>query len=171
MIEEFTEIKPEEIKDNTFKLIGSDYMLITAGNLKSYNTMTASWGGLGVLWNKNIAVCFVRPHRYTYQFMESTDNFTLSFFEQKYKGVLDYCGSKSGRDVNKALECKLTAIESTLKGVFFSQARLVLECKKIYFQDLQESNFLDKSIAHNYPKKDFHRMYIGEIISALVQKV
>ncbi|MGE5682542.1 MAG: flavin reductase [Bacillota bacterium] len=169
MIEGFAEIKPEEITNNPFKLIGADYMLITAGTLKSYNTMTASWGGFGVLWNKNIAICFVRPQRYTYQFLENSDCFTLSFFDERYGKVLDYCGTKSGRDVNKALECGLTPIESSQKSVFFRQARLIIECRKLYFQDLDESSFLDKSMLKFYPKKDYHRMYVGEIVKCLIE--
>lgn len=168
MKKEFTEIKPDQITDNTFKLIGADWMLITAGSINNYNTMTANWGGLGFFWNKNVAICVVRPSRYTYEFMEGTDVFTLSFFTDDYREALNYCGFYSGRDVNKASETGLTAVESDNGAVYFSQARLVMECKKIYYQDLEPKNFLDQDICRKwYADNDYHRMYLGEIIKIL----
>ncbi|OGS21446.1 MAG: flavin reductase [Elusimicrobia bacterium RIFOXYA2_FULL_40_6] len=169
MKNEFKEVKPELIKDNVFKLIGKDWMLVTAGKLDKYNMMTASWGALGVLWNKNVCFCFIRPVRHTYKFMEENDYFTISVFDEKYRDILNFCGSKSGRDVNKMTETKLTAAQSDLGNVYFTQARLVLECKKIYFQDLNPKQFLDPKIAGNYPNKDYHRMYIGEIVKCLIR--
>jgi len=165
----FKEINPGQIKDNVFKLIGSDWMLITAGTIDFFNMMTASWGGLGVLWNKNVCFCFIRPGRYTYGFMERADHFTLSFFEEKYRNVLDLCGSKSGRDVNKVKATGLTPVKGETGAVHFNEARLVLECKKIYFQDIDPKHFLQNDIAGNYPQKDYHRMYAGEIVSCLVK--
>lgn len=170
MEEEFRIIKPGEIQDNIFKLIAKDYMLITAGTLDAYNTMTANWGTLGYLWNRNIAICFVRQHRYTYEFIEASDVFTLSFFDKSYKKMLDYCGTKSGRDVNKAAECNLTPVTSPFKSVFFNQARLVLECKKVYRQEIKEENMLEKGILDFYPKRDFHTMYIGEIVNCFIKE-
>ena len=108
-------------------------MLITAGTPESYNTMTASWGGMGVLWNKNICFCVIRPTRYTYQFIEKTDVFSLSFFEERYRQALEVCGTKSGRDIDKAAVTGLTPVAGELDGTTnFQQARLVIECKKLY---------------------------------------
>ncbi|MGI6777907.1 MAG: flavin reductase family protein [Acetivibrionales bacterium] len=170
MDNKFYEIRPEQITDNTFKLIGSEWMLITAGRAESYNTMTASWGGFGVLWHKNICFCVVRPTRYTYEFMERSDTYTLSFFDERYKKALEFCGSKSGRDVDKAAETGLTPVESENKTVFFDEARLVIECRKLYFHDIDPKSFIDPTIENNYPKKDYHRMYVGEIIKSLAKK-
>jgi len=167
MAEKFNKILPKDINDNPFKALDDDWMLVTAGDLKSYNTMTASWGGFGVLWGKNIAICVIRPGRYTYGFMEKSDTFTLSFFSDKYKKALVFCGSNSGRDFDKARETGLTAVETENGSVYFSEARLVLECKKIYFDDINPENFLDPEIASHYPEKDYHRMYIGEIVNVL----
>jgi len=168
MYDAFTELRPEQITDNTFKLIGADWMLLTAGNKDSYNMMTASWGGFGVLWNKNICFCVVRPTRYTYEFIEKSDTFTLSFFDQKYRSILSFCGSRSGRDCNKAAETGLTAVESRNGSVFFNEARLVIECRKLYYQDINPSNFIDSKIdAEIYPQRDYHRMYIGEVLTCL----
>lgn len=164
----FVEIRPDEIKDNPIRLIGKEWMLLTAGSPDRFNTMTASWGTLGEMWAKPVCFCFVRPQRYTYEFMEKDDGFTLSFFGQKYKPQLNFCGSRSGREIDKVAECGFTPRPSENGSVFFDEARLVLECRKLYFQDLDPANFLDDSIIKNYPKKDYHRMYVGEITRALL---
>lgn len=169
MASDFRKVGVFDIKDNVFKLIADDWMLVTAGTLESFNTMTASWGTLGELWNKKIAICFVRPTRYTYEFMERESSFTLSFFEERHREVLNYCGTKSGRDVNKMAATRLVPVESESGSVYFEQARLVLECRKIYIHDLDPSQFLDPVIHKSYPQKDYHRMYIGEVMSCLMR--
>jgi flavin reductase (DIM6/NTAB) family NADH-FMN oxidoreductase RutF len=163
----FKEIAPEAMEGNAFKLIGKDWMLITAGSLGSYNTMTASWGGLGVLWNRNVSFCFVRPTRYTFQFMESAELYTLSFFTEDHREALNYCGAHSGRDVDKASETGLTPFQPAEGTVSFQEARLILLCKKIYTQDFEPGRFLDPAIDGNYPKKDYHRIYIGQLLGCL----
>jgi flavin reductase (DIM6/NTAB) family NADH-FMN oxidoreductase RutF len=167
MNQDFREILPDQITDNPFKLIGKDWMLITAGNLESYNTMTASWGGLGHLWEKNVCFCFIRPQRYTYQFIEKNPHFTLSFFEEPYRSVLNFCGTKSGKNVNKAKETGLHPVTNSDGLVYFEEAQLVIICKKIYFSDINPANFLDPFIASIYPDEDYHRMFIGEVKKCL----
>jgi flavin reductase (DIM6/NTAB) family NADH-FMN oxidoreductase RutF len=167
MTENFTEIDPISIERNVFTLIGSEWMLLTGGTMDSFNTMTASWGGMGVLWDRKVCFCFVRPTRYTFDFFEHSDAFTLSFFEEKYRAVLEYCGSHSGRDVDKIAHTGITAVSGAQNTVYFREARLVVICRKIYFQDIQPSNFLDSGIETHYPQKDYHRLYIGEIIRCL----
>lgn len=163
MATRFVEIRPEELEENVFKLIGHDWMLITAGTRNHYNTMTASWGGLGVLWDKPVCFCFIRPSRYTFEFMEKYNMFTLSYFDESYRNVLEYCGSQSGRHVNKVERCGLTPVEAHNRSVYFQEARLVIECRKLYFQDLNPSAFLAETLAAIYPQQDYHRMYVGEI--------
>ncbi|HHV95417.1 MAG TPA: flavin reductase family protein [Clostridiaceae bacterium] len=170
MSEVFKEIKPTDISDNVFKLIGDDWMLITAGTPESYNTMTASWGGLGILWGEPVSYIFIRPHRYTYNFVEKNETYSLSFFDEKYRKALQYCGTHSGRDVDKAAATGLTVVGGDCNTVYFNEARLVLLCKKIYFQDINPENFLDPVIGKNYPKKDYHRMYIGKVIKCLIKQ-
>jgi flavin reductase (DIM6/NTAB) family NADH-FMN oxidoreductase RutF len=167
MKQNFNEVSPEQISDNPFKLIGKDWMLITAGDLKSYNTMTASWGGLGHLWNKNVCFCFIRPQRYTYQFIQKYTYFSFSFFEEEYRSMLNLCGTKSGKNVNKAAETGLHPLTTSDEPVYFEEARLVIVSKKIYFCDIDPHNFLDPSIDSIYPQKDYHRMFIGEIKNCL----
>lgn len=159
-------IEPSELDDNFFRTIGDEWMLITAGNPEEFNTMTASWGGIGILWNKPVAICFIRPTRHTYSFSEREDYFTLTFFTDEYKKTLQYCGTKSGKDVNKIEVTGLIPLLTENQSVGFEQSRLCLECKKIYFDDLKPEQFLlpgaDKTF---YPKKDYHRMYIAEILN------
>ncbi len=164
----FKIISPRQISDNPFRLIGDDWMLITAGSMDSYNMMTASWGGLGILWNVPVATCYIRPHRHTFLFAERNEYFTLSFFEEKYRDTLNFCGTRSGRDYDKTQETGLAPFSTDRQNIGFKQARLILECKKLYADDIRQENFLSTAlIGKNYPKKDFHRFYLGEIVNVL----
>ena len=157
------QLSPYELNENVFRLVDKDWMLVTAGTKEQFNTMTASWGGMGILWNQPIAIIFIRPTRYTYEFTEKSGSFTLCFFDKKYRKALNYCGSHSGRDVDKMRETGLVPKVTESGNIVFQQARLVIECKKIYFQDLDPDHFLDPSTSKNYPQKDYHRMYFGSI--------
>jgi flavin reductase (DIM6/NTAB) family NADH-FMN oxidoreductase RutF len=159
----FELITPEKIQDNVFKLIGSNWMLITSGTICNFNTMTASWGGLGVLWGENVSFCFIRPSRFTYEFVEKNEIFTLSFLDERYKEALKYIGSHTGRKVDKVKATGLSPVEHD-KGVYFNEARLVIFCKKIYYQDLEPENFLIPEIKNSYLEEDYHRMFVGKII-------
>ena len=162
----FESIIPYEIRDNMFTAIDKEWMLITAGTPESFNTMTASWGTTGILWNKTIAICFVRPQRYTFQFIEKSDIYTLTFFEPEHKDILNHCGTTSGRDTDKIKETGLIPVVSSNGGIYYEQARLVLECRILYKDRLKEENFIVKEIiGKNYPSKDFHTFYIGEIVA------
>ena len=162
----FQSISPYEIRDNMFTAIDKEWMLITAGTPDSFNTMTASWGTTGILWNKTIAICFVRPQRYTFQFIEKSGLYTLCFFEPQDKHILQHCGTTSGRDTDKIRDTGLIPVVSSNGGIYFEQARLVLECKILYKDRLKEDNFIVKElIGKNYPSKDFHMFYIGEIMA------
>lgn len=153
---------------NVFSLIGEQWMLITAGTKERCNTMTASWGGLGVLWGKHVATVYIRPQRYTYEFVEKSDCFTLAFFGPEYREALGLCGSKSGRDVDKIAACGFTVAEGVCGAPYFEQAELVLVCKKAYWQDMDPAHFLDPEVdGKHYPGRDYHRIYIGEIVEAL----
>ena len=162
---ELQKIEPQDIKQNPFTLIDDDWFLLTAGNLHAFNTMTASWGGMGILWNKPVVFCFVRPQCYTYKFMESNEIFTMSFFDESYRSALNLCGKASGRQTDKMKATGLKPFESPKGSIFYEQSKLMIECRKLYFSDIIPENFLFDGIKANYPKKDYHRMYIGEIIS------
>ncbi len=157
-------IDPTTLAGNVFKTIGSDWMLITAGPPEHWNTMTASWGGMGILWNKNVVFCVIRPGRYTFEHMEKHGHFSLSFFDESWRKALNLCGTESGRDIDKAAATGLIPIPGNHGTVTFEQARLVFECKKLYWQDLNPDAFLDEKLMGHYPIRDFHRMYFGEIL-------
>ncbi|NCC69149.1 MAG: flavin reductase family protein [Clostridia bacterium] len=163
-------IDPKTLHENVFSLIGDRWMLITAGEGETCNTMTASWGGLGVLWNRNVATVYIRPQRYTYEFIERSKCFTLSFFGEEYRPQLKLCGSKSGRDIDKVKECGFT-VKTTAGGTpYFAEAELVLVCRKLYYSDMDPAHFLDGTIEENYKNHDYHRMFIGEIVEAFGAK-
>ncbi|MBR0320475.1 MAG: flavin reductase [Clostridia bacterium] len=159
----------KELLLNPMDKIAHEWMLITAGTLESgYNTMTASWGHLGSIWGHGgglpTSVIFVRPQRYTKEFIDREDYYTLSFFPAEYKKALGYLGSHSGRDEDKVAAVNFHPI-SVQNGVTFEEASLTLVCRKLYRAPIAEENFIDKSVVEDcYPKRDFHDMYIGEIV-------
>ena len=164
----YVEISPYEL-DNALKLIGKDWMLITVKDGNGANAMTASWGCMGVLWNKPVAVCFIRPQRYTYGLAENEERMSLAFFGEGYREALSLCGSKSGRDCDKLSLAGLTV--SDVDGVpVIDQASTVIIGKKLYADDLKEDNFVDKAMLDNYKSKDFHRIYVLEIQKVLIKK-
>ena len=164
-------VLPEEINENFIKNIGSEWMLVTAGNKEKYNMMTASWGFAGVMWGFPCAITAVRPQRYTAEFIEKEKFFTLSFYGDD-KSLHGICGRKSGRDIDKTKETGLVPVFDSETGApYFDKARLVLVCEKVYEQTLKEELFIDKSILDSaYPNKDFHKMYYGKIVKALVKE-
>lgn len=168
-MENWKEIRPAELMKNPFSLIGEDWMLVSAGNKEKSNTMTASWGGVGILWNKPVAFCFIRPQRYTLEFIEREEYYSLSFFAPAYRPALNYCGSHSGREGDKFKAAGLTVSRDL--APFPEEANLVLICKKLYKQDMNAGCFLDASLVEkNYPAGDFHRTFIGEIVKVLVKE-
>lgn len=165
----FHEINVKELDQNAIKMIADRWLLIAAGNQDGYNMMTGSWGALGEMWGKDIAVAVIRPTRYTYGFMENNDYFTLSVLSPDVnKATHAICGSKSGRDIDKTKETGLTPVFD--QGVYFEQADIVLVCKKIYVSDVKPENFIDKSLDEKWYNNDYHRMYVGEIVKTLVKE-
>mgnify|MGYP003314215432 CR=1 FL=1 len=158
------EINIKNLKESVVSLFDDRWSLITAGGINNYNTMTASWGSMGFLWNKPVVTIFVRPQRHTFGFIESNDSFTLSFFTEEYRKALTLCGTKSGKDTDKAKEAGITPYSPTEDSVAFTEARLVLKCKKLYKSLLNEESFIDKSIIPAWYKDgDFHYAYVAEI--------
>jgi flavin reductase (DIM6/NTAB) family NADH-FMN oxidoreductase RutF len=177
---EFKKIDPKEIPGNIIEMIADEWMLITAGNKESYNTMTAGWGGLGNLWGKPAATCYIHPDRYTFGFMEKGEYYTLCFFDEEYRQALAFCGSKSGRDFqdkNKAEEAGLTPAYTENGTVYFKEAYLVLECKKMYSDHFRKESFATDIVMENrigeksiYNEREtYHKFYMGEIINCLIR--
>lgn len=144
------------------------WMLLTGGDFaqRRYNTMTVGWGSLGTMWWKPFAQVVVRPGRYTREFMETWDTFTLCAFPDACRPALELLGNRSGRDGDKIAESGLTPMASgVVAAPCFAEAELVLECRKMYWQDLDSGHFLDPGIEKHYPLKDYHRVYFGEIVA------
>ena len=132
--------------------------------------MTASWGGVGVLWNKPVCFCFVRPQRYTHEFTEQGDRLTLTFFGGEYKKELGYCGRVSGRDTDKVRDCGFTEVRDSDGYVYFDEAKVVVCARKLYRDVLREDGFLDKTLLSNYSAGDYHAVYVCEIEKVLVSE-
>lgn len=164
-------IAPAQIADNLIDIIGREWMLVTAGTPENFNMMTASWGGAGYLWNKPVATIFVRPERYTYGFIEETGRFSLSFLGEEHKAAHKVTGSKSGRDTDKVAEAGLHPLFTETGGIFYEETRLGLECKVLYADRIEASNFLDPALAEQWygAKGGFHKMYVAEITAAYVK--
>ena len=167
MIMIYKTVDPRSIKDNLIKCLAEEWALITAGGSDNYNMMTASWGFFGEMWGSDSIAMVVRPQRYTMDFIENNDYFTVSFYGDK-KDVHKICGSKSGREVNKTKETGLTPVANE-KYVYFKEARMVLIVKKQFVQQISEDAFIDKTIIDKwYPEKDYHNMIIGKIEKVLI---
>lgn len=157
-----------DLDDNFIESFGKEWMLVTAGTPEHFNTMTASWGGIGWLWNKPVAFVFVRPQRYTHEFIERNDYLTLDFLGDENKKIHAICGSKSGRDNDKIAESGLIPQFTPDGNVTFQQSRLTLECRKIYTDMIKPSCFIDKDPIEKWYDEvhgDFHQMYIVEIVN------
>ena len=170
------EIDIKELQVNPFNLFGKDWMALTAGTEKDgFNTMTVAWGHLGSIWERGnhrnclpTAICYVRPSRYTKKYMDKEEYFTLSHFTPEYKKALGYLGSHSGRNEDKVKATGLTPVFSD-ETTYFAEADLVFICRRLYQAPLLETGYADKElIDFNYPDRDFHEVYIGEIVKVLV---
>lgn len=160
-------IAPHELNLNILAAFNQGWFLLTAGDFAGgvYNAMTVSWGAMGILWGKPFVQVVVRPTRYTYQFMEKHPTFTLCAFGEKYRPALNLLGTKSGRNGNKIGESGLTPeAASRVAAPSFAEAELVIECEKMYFDDLEPGHFLASHIAPHY-QGDYHRVYYGEIVA------
>ncbi len=162
-------VSPFELPDNFFKAINDDWMLVTAVKPDgSVNTMTASWGGIGIMWARPICTCVIRPQRYTNEFVKASDRLTLTFLKDGNREALKLCGRVSGRDCDKINDAGLTVVKED-DYAYFAQSRLTFVCKKIYVDRIKEENFLDKSIIDSkYPLRDYHDVYVCEIEKVII---
>jgi len=156
------QLNPSELVISPFDLLDKSWALLVAG-VEHPNPMTVSWGGFGTLWNKPMVTIYVRPTRYTWRLLEEHPEFTLNVMPARFHGALNYCGSHSGRDVNKWQKAGLAPMESTTIAVpRVAEAALSFECRTMAFQDFDPGRFLQPGVEGNYPKKDYHRIYWGE---------
>ena len=164
----FKEVNIKDLDENFIKLVSDEWMLVAAGNEDNYNMMTASWGYFGEMWGKDTAVTVIRPQRYTKEFIDNEEYFSLSFYGDN-KDIHKICGKKSGRDTDMAKGSGLTPVFDN-NTVYFEQARLVVICKKIYCQKIEPECFVDKSIIDKWYDDDFHYAYVGEIEKVLIKE-
>lgn len=164
----FQEIKPGELTKNPFNMIGKEWLLIAAEKEGKANAMTASWGGVGIMWGKEVAFIVIRPQRYTKEFIDKEELFSVSFLKDGHRDALKLCGSVSGRDHDKIKEAGLTPV--FIDGVpAFEEADTILICRKMYRTSMNPADFIDKDADSKfYPEKDYHDMYIAEIVKAVV---
>ncbi|MDD6033516.1 MAG: flavin reductase family protein [Oscillospiraceae bacterium] len=161
-----TELLPKEIVGNPFAMLAEQWALVTVEDGGKANPMTVSWGGLGVLWSKPVATIYIRPQRYTHQLLEQEELFTVSFYGEEQRAALKLCGARSGRELDKAAACGLT-LKKEDGFCYYEEAELVLCCRKIYRDRIRPEGFLADDIDGNYPGKDYHDLYIGEIVRVL----
>mgnify|MGYP002508830624 CR=1 FL=1 len=163
------EVSVQELQLNPMTLIAKEWMLVTAGTQeRGYNTMTCSWGHLGPVWASDTTIAYVRPQRYTKQFLDEQEYFTLTFSPEQYRKQLQLCGTKSGRDMDTVKECGFTLLHIEQGAPYFDQAELVLVCRKLYRAPRKAEGFLGTAVMEKcYPERDFHDLYVGRIVKVL----
>ena len=149
-----------------FDLFNKSWALVTAGPINNHNSMTVSWGELGTLWRKDVATIYIKPCRYTHQFMENNEFFVISFFDEEYRKALSIMGTKSGRDADKDKLSGLTPISHN-ETTIYKEAKLTLVCKKIYQHDMVLENIPQEAVETYYKEESPHTMYIGEVIEVI----
>lgn len=163
------EIEPKDLSVPIVDLWMNRWLLLTSGTCDACNMMTVAWGSIGYMWNKPFAQVVVRPQRFTRGFIDRSDSFTLCAFPKAYRKDLNTLGTISGRDGDKLAKTRLTLKPSKLIAApSYNEADLILECRKIYIQDMDPAGFIEKAIDKNYPDKDYHRITFGEIVAAFV---
>lgn len=165
----YKQISPERIPGNIIKQLSENWMLITAGQEARFNPMTASWGGLGYMFDKPVAFCFVNPQHYTYGLMQEGDTYTLTFYTETYREVLQYCGSHSGKDVDKVKETGLTPVTTPRGSKAFAEAWMVIECRKLIAQPLGTASIALPALKAQWEGKQMPEMFIGEILNVWVK--
>ncbi|MDD5699360.1 MAG: flavin reductase family protein [Victivallaceae bacterium] len=159
-----------DVKDFNSDVFGllNRWLLLTGGSVEEgeCNPMTVSWGLFGMIWFKPVVMIAVRPQRYTLRLIEKYDTFTLCALPDEMKDVLNFCGTKSGADCNKVRECGLTPTASEkIAAPGLEEAELIMECRKLYHDEIKGKNFLDKRIIDEcYPERDYHQVFIAEIL-------
>ena len=163
------EIDATELTVNIVDLWMNQWLVLTAGTPEDFNMMTVAWGSVGCMWGKPFAQIVVRPQRHTYGFTERYETFTLCAFPAAYRKDLQTLGTLSGRDGDKLSHTALTVRRSAkVEAPSYNEASLVLECRKMYFQDIDPQGFVDQGIQVNYAAGDYHRAYFGEILGVYV---
>ena len=155
-----------EFTTDVFSAFDKKWALLTAGDMKSFNTMTISWGSLGTIWGKPTATVYVRTSRYTHEFMDKYDYFTVSFFPETYRKTLAVLGSRSGRDMDKMHASGLTPVEAGA-SVGFAEAECTLVCRKMFMQPLDPARIPAEIVQALYRDDAPHDLYLGEVVEIM----
>lgn len=150
------------MKVNPFEIFNNNWALVTAGNNEHFNSMTISWGSMGTIWGKDIITIYIRPERYTFEFLKENDTFTVSFYDKEYKDALNIMGTLSGRDIDKVKETNLTPI-SIDDSITYKQAKQTFLCKKLYMNQIDKTKLPD-NLQKYYSDKQTHYIILGEVI-------
>lgn len=165
----FKEVKIDEFELNPFEFWGKDWALVTAGTKDKVNTMTVGWGSVGVLWQKNVVSIYIRPQRYTKEFVDKNDRFSITAFGKERRKELAYLGKVSGKEEDKINKAGLTvAFDDEVP--YISEGNIIFICKKLYETKIDPALFIDKSIDDFYPEKDYHTQYIAEVEKILIRE-
>lgn len=148
---------------NPFDKFNKEWALVTAGNKDSFNSMTISWGSMGTLWHKDIITIYIRPDRYTFDFLKNSDMFTISFYDEKYRDILTMFGRCSGRDINKVEKSGFNPVFMD-DGITYSEANETIVLKKIYMEQLNKDLFNEDILSCYKDNGPAHYMIIGEVI-------
>jgi flavin reductase (DIM6/NTAB) family NADH-FMN oxidoreductase RutF len=172
----FQPVEATELTDNVFKLVGKDFTVITAGDSVSFNSMTAGWGGMGIMFEKPVTWCFLRASRYTLELMKKETTYTMSYFDDKYKEQVLFFGSKTGRNTDKMKETSLTHVSTPSGNSSYKEARLIIECKLTEITTVGPDDFYaqaDKDfVIEGYnDAKAYHKLVFGEITKIWIKKV
>jgi len=163
----FKSIDPASLTVKPTELLHQRWMLITAGTAEKLDTMTAGWGGFGYIWGFPSTTCYIRPQRYTKEFVDREEYYTLAFFGPEHRSALQLCGTKSGREVDKVKECGFTVETAACGAPYFAEAELVLVCRKRFAQEMDPANIPGDIKKQWYPERDYHTLYIGELVEVL----
>lgn len=164
----YKQITPDKIPGNIYKMLSENWMLVCAGNQEKFNMMTASWGGLGHLYNKPVTFCFINPTRHTYQLLEDNDTYTLCFFTEAYREALNYCGTHSGKNEDKVKGSGLTPMLTPSGSTAYSEAWMIIECKKLVAQSFSPEIIFNPETKSKWGEAR-HKMFIGEILNVWIK--
>jgi flavin reductase (DIM6/NTAB) family NADH-FMN oxidoreductase RutF len=171
----FTPIAPGEITGNVFTLVGEDYTVITSGTMEKYNSMTASFGGWGILFNAPTTWCFLRANRYTLEFIRETRTYTMTYFDEPYREQVMLFGTRSGRDSDKMQRHALTAVETPSGNIAYKEAKLIIECALTEITTVQPDDFYTDEgrsfvVTAHEEAKEYHKIVFGQITRAWTRK-
>lgn len=170
---QYEAVAAEDFDENIFKLVGKDFTVITAG--ETPNSMVASWGGVGIMFNKPVTWNFLRANRFTLEKIRETGTYTMCYFPDQYKGDIMQFGTKSGRNTDKMAQTKLTPMATPDGYPAYAEAKIIIECKLIAASTVSKDEFYTEEAKTFLQEgfddaKDWHKLVYGEITKIYIKK-